>query len=262
MPGLSQPELGAAPEGATQRNGTTPSGNGHVDPQTNGQHNGQANGQTNGQVKASTNGKVEKDAHASRIYNGLAKLYDPLFARVFYPRISRTIHRLDLPANAKVLELGVGTGLSIEAYPPHARVLGIDYSAAMLEQARKKRDKRGLHHIELAEMDATALDLPDDSFDFVMAFHVVTVVPEPTRLMEEAFRVCKPGGTVMVINHFRPETGALARFEIRYDRMLRGFGWTTMTMAEMFAATPLECRSIYHDAPHSLFYAVELRKPD
>ncbi len=254
MPGLVQPEL--AP--ATDANGSLPGG-------VNGSMNGALDGSepaTNGQVKTATNGKVEKDAHASRLYNGLAKLYDPLFARVFYPRISRTIHTLDLPPNAKVLELGVGTGLSIEAYPPHARVLGIDYSAAMLKQARKKRDRRGLHHIDLAEMDATALDLPDNSFDFVMAFHVVTVVPEPCRLMEEAFRVCRPGGTVMVINHFRPEKGALARLEIRCDRMLRGFGWTTMTMAEMFAATPLECLSIRHDAPHSLFYQVELRKPE
>lgn len=212
-------------------------------------------------AETESNGKAKKDAHESTLYNALAKLYDPMFARVFFPRVSRTIRALNIKPGQRILELGVGTGLSLEAYPHDCRVLGIDYSEAMLREAQEKVEKRGLRHVSLAHMDAQALTLPDDQFDIVMAFHVVTVVPEPERLMREAMRVCKPGGLITVINHFRPRRGVIAAFEKRVDPTLRRLGWTTMTRAELLDPHNLEVLSVQKDSPHSLFTQIVLRNP-
>ena len=107
--------------------------------------------------------------------------------------------------NAKVLELGVGTGMALGAYPKHCQVLGVDLAPDMLEHAQDRIDANGWRHVSVREMNAMDLSLADSSFDYVMAFHVVSVVPDAVRLMREAQRVCKPGGTVVVINHFRSD---------------------------------------------------------
>ncbi len=208
-----------------------------------------------------SNGKAAKDAHESTLYNGLAKLYDPIFARVFYPRVSRAIRALRIQPGQKVLELGVGTGLSLEAYPHTCRVLGIDYSDAMLKQARKKTERRHLPHVKLQQMDAQDLQLPSNTYDFVMAFHIVTVVPEPDKLMREAMRVCRPGGLITVINHFREERGLFPALEKRIDPTLRRLGWTTMTQPELLAPHDLEVLSAEKDWPQSLFTTMVLRNP-
>ncbi|MDJ0976814.1 MAG: class I SAM-dependent methyltransferase [Planctomycetota bacterium] len=214
---------------------------------------------------AATNGAAhgngEADAHESWLYNGLAKLYDPIFARVFYPRASRTIRALGIGQGHEVLELGVGTGLSLEAYPESCRVLGIDYSDAMLAQAHKKVRKKSLSHVSLRQMDAQDLSLPTGRFDFVMAFHIVTVVPDHERLMREAMRVCKPGGLITVINHFRDERGLVPRLEVKLDRTLRRLGWTTMTQRELLDPHGLEVLSVKKDWPQSLFTTIVLRNP-
>lgn len=161
----------------------------------------------------------------------------------------------------EVLELGVGTGLSLEAYPDTCRVLGIDYSDAMLAQARKKVVKKSLRHVSLAQMDAQDLRLPSDRFDYVMAFHIVTVVPDHERLMREAMRVCRPGGLITVINHFREERGLVPRIEIKIDATLRRLGWTTMTQRELLAPHRLEVLSAKKDWPQSLFTTIVMRNP-
>lgn len=184
-----------------------------------------------------------------------------MFARVFFPRVSRAIRALRIGRGDQVLELGVGTGLSLEAYPPTCQVTGIDFSGAMLAQARKKARRRGLRHVALAQMDAQDLGLPDNAYDFVMAFHIVTVVPEHARLMREAMRVCRPGGIITVINHFRPAQGLLCAAEQRVDPWLRRLGWTTMTLDALLEPHGLEVLSVQKDAPHSLFTTLVLRNP-
>lgn len=126
----------------------------------------------------------------------------------------------------EVLEVGVGTGLALPHYSPDVAVTGIDFSAEMLEKARGKVAQMGLGHVRsLLRMDARHLDFPDNHFDCVAAMHIVSVVPEPERVVAEMARVCKPGGRVVIVNHFARDKGLLAaveRFSARYPNLL---GW-------------------------------------
>lgn len=198
-------------------------------------------------------------AHESKLYYEFAHFYDLIFARIFYPRIAAVIRDLEIPPGARVLELGVGTGLSLEAYPHHCQVVGIDLAPDMLEHAQERIDRNGWRHLTVLEMDAMDLRLPDSSFDYVTAFHVVSVVPDANRLMREAQRVCRPGGTIVVINHFRSEKRFLAGLDRRLEPITRRCGWHTLQRAEVFADPSLEVAKVYKTSRHSLFTIVVAR---
>jgi phosphatidylethanolamine/phosphatidyl-N-methylethanolamine N-methyltransferase len=202
------------------------------------------------------------EPHQSKIYYEFSHLYDRIFTRFFYPRIAATIRSLNIPSGAKILEVGVGTGLSLEAYPHHSEVTGIDLAPEMLEQAQRKVAREGWGHIRLLPMNALDLQFPDGSFDYVTAFHVVSVVPDYDRLMGEIYRVCKPGGTVVIINHFRSERAWLAALVDRLDPLTRKLGWrTTLRRADLLAAVPLRVRRQFKTSEASLFTVVIAAKP-
>ncbi|MGH7786780.1 MAG: class I SAM-dependent methyltransferase [Candidatus Binatia bacterium] len=198
-------------------------------------------------------------AYQSKLYSEFTQLYDLVFARFFYPRIATVIRALKIPSGAKVLELGVGTGLALEAYPRHCSVLGVDLAPDMLEHAQERIDRNGWRHINVQEMDAMDLALPEDSFDYVMAFHVVSVVPDAARMMREAQRVCKPGGQIVVINHFRSQQRLLAAVDRRMEPITRRWGWHTLDRAEVFDGLPLDLERIYKTSKRSLFTIVVAR---
>lgn len=126
----------------------------------------------------------------------------------------------------EVLEVGVGTGLALERYSTDLRVTGIDYSTEMLEKAREKVARKKLSQVaSLLRMDARHLDFPDDHFDTVAAMHVLSVVPEPERVVDEMARVCKPGGRLVIVNHFASDTGILGRVERMMSRYANRLGW-------------------------------------
>ncbi|WP_127902977.1 class I SAM-dependent methyltransferase [Solirhodobacter olei] len=125
-----------------------------------------------------------------------------------------------------VLEVGVGTGLALPRYAPDVEVTGVDYSDEMLEKARNKVRDLGLSQVKsLLRMDARELDFPDASFDTVVAMHIMSVVPEPKRVLSEMARVCKPGGVVLITNHFARETGLLATIERLAAPLSNLIGW-------------------------------------
>lgn len=126
----------------------------------------------------------------------------------------------------KVLELGVGTGLALQYYAKHLDVTGIDFSHEMLRKARRRVAEQGLTQVsELRQMDARCLDFPDSSFDIVTAMHVLSVVPEPEKVMAEVARVCKPGGRVVITNHFQSDKGLLAAIEKMAAPLSDVLGW-------------------------------------
>jgi SAM-dependent methyltransferase len=131
----------------------------------------------------------ERAPHESLIYGEFSHLYDVTFGRVFYDRIVRVIRALAIPVGAEVLEVGVGTGLTLDAYPSHCHVTGVDLAEDMLAKARRRVAEHGWSHVTLRQADALNLDFPDASFDYVMAFHVVSVVPDARRMMAEMPRV-------------------------------------------------------------------------
>jgi phosphatidylethanolamine/phosphatidyl-N-methylethanolamine N-methyltransferase len=204
-------------------------------------------------------GTTTTHAYQSKLYSEFSNLYDLVFARIFYPRIAAVIRALNIPPGARVLELGVGTGLSLDAYPPHCQVLGVDLAPDMLEHAQERIDRYGWRHITLSEMDAMDLTLADDSFDYVMAFHVVSVVPDATRMMREVQRVCRPSGQIVVINHFRSRKRVLATLDRRLEPLTRRWGWHTLERDEVFDGLPLDLERVYKTSRNSLFTIVVAR---
>jgi phosphatidylethanolamine/phosphatidyl-N-methylethanolamine N-methyltransferase len=191
----------------------------------------------------------------------LSRLYEPVFHRWFGARIHALIRSLEIPAGAKVLEVGVGTGISLGAYPLHAEVDAIDLSPMMLAQAREKVQRHGWHHIHLVPMDALNLEFADESFDYVTAFHVASVVPDPQRLLREMIRTCKLGGTMAIINHFRSERRWLAALVDLLNPVTLRLGWrTTLGLAELLADVPLEVERRYKTSGRSLFTVLIARK--
>jgi len=126
----------------------------------------------------------------------------------------------------RVLEVGVGTGLSLPCYGSHLSITGIDLSPEMLAKARAKVARKRLDNVlGLHEMDAGALAFPDESFDTVVAMYVMTVVPDPERVMRELERVCAPGGEVILVNHFSEEEGVRGFVEHKLAPFAEFIGW-------------------------------------
>jgi phosphatidylethanolamine/phosphatidyl-N-methylethanolamine N-methyltransferase len=211
--------------------------------------------------RVNTRRNREELPHRSRIYSDLSHFYDHVFTRVFRDRINEVVRGLHIAPGAKVLEVGIGTGLSVDAYPAHADVTGIDLSQDMLDRASQKMDPLRHGHIRLQQGDALNLSFPDESFDFVTAFHVITVVPDPKRMLDEMVRVCRPGGQVVIINHFASER-ALIRFVVdRVDPITRHLGWSTrLRLREVLDPGALVLEKRYKTKPWSLFTVVEARK--
>ncbi len=137
-------------------------------------------------------------------YRRYARIYDVVFGPIFHPGRKVIIEALDCRPGDNILEVGVGTGLSLPLYPDDVKVTGIDISAEMLDKARERVELEGLDHVEaVLEMDAEQMRFADDSFDKVVAMYVVSVVPDPVRLVKEMSRVCKPNGEIFIANHFR-----------------------------------------------------------
>ena len=160
-----------------------------------------------------------------RSYRRWAPVYDLAFGRITQGgRILAAEH-----VNAQggvVLEVGIGTGLALDYYAPHVRVTGIDLSAEMLREAQVRAKKRGLKNLAgLYEMDARELAFPDAAFDHVAAMHIMSVVPEPERVLDEMARVCRPGGSVLIANHFAGRTEGWSVAERLAAPLANLLGW-------------------------------------
>ena len=145
---------------------------------------------------------VETD-FVEKVYQGIAAAYDYTYGPTLHPGRLEAMEKMALRAGTHVLEVGVGTGINLALYPRNCRITGIDLSSKMLAKAQGRIDEKGLHHCELAEMDATQLKYADNSFDVVYAPYVISVVPEPVKVAREMYRVCRPGGRVIILNHFK-----------------------------------------------------------
>jgi len=149
-----------------------------------------------------------------RTYRLFAGFYDIPFGAVFAPGREAAVRLVNDRSGDRILEIGVGTGLSLPMFRPDARVTGIDVSPEMLAKARARIVQRKLAQVEsMREMDAERLDFTDDSFDAVLALYVVSVVSDPARFGAEVRRVCKPGGRIVIVNHFASESGPMRRVE-------------------------------------------------
>ena len=158
-------------------------------------------------------------------YRRYARVYDFYFGAVFEPGRRAVINRMQCRPGNQILEVGVGTGLSLPLYPDHVFLTGIDLSAEMLAYAHSRVERDGLANVDLFEMDAEQMSFADNSFDKVVAMYVASVVPHPDRLVAEMRRACKPGGELFIVNHFHSRHPVVARLEKMIAPLSRMLGF-------------------------------------
>src|SRR4029077_18496786 len=148
---------------------------------------------------------VEND-FVARVYENIAWAYDLIFGPALHPGRVDAIQRMAIKRGDRVLEVGVGTGINAALYPTDCSVTGIDLSSSMLEKARERVARKGVRNVRLLQMDAANLKFADDSFDIVYAPYVISGVPDPVAVTREMVRVCRPGGRIVILNHFRSKS--------------------------------------------------------
>ena len=164
-----------------------------------------------------------------RAYARWAPVYDLVFGAVFERGRMAAIEAAEQacgPAGGRILEVGVGTGISLPDYARNNLLTGVDLSEPMLRKAQERVEKENLSNVEaLAVMDAEKLALPDNSFDVVVAQYVITAVPNPEATLDEFARVLKPGGEIVLVNHIGAEEGPRRLFEQWFAPIARRLGW-------------------------------------
>ena len=148
-----------------------------------------------------------------RVYEKISGVYDFTFGPTLHPGRLQALDRMIIEPGSTVLEVGVGTGINLGLYPRSCEITGIDLSAGMLEKAHERIVKKGLRNCKVMEMDAAAMTFADDTFDIVYAPYLISVVPDPVAVAREMRRVCKPGGRIVILNHFKSANPFLSKIE-------------------------------------------------
>ena len=160
-----------------------------------------------------------------RAYKFYAPAYDFVFDWIFHPGREQAMRLLDVKRNDHVLEVGIGTGLNLPLYPTHCHITGIDLSEEMLEKAQDKVIELGLIGVTLKVMDATVMDFGQSEFDSAVATYTISAVPDPVGVLREMRRVVKPGGSIVLLNHFRSERRVVGRLEDLVSPVCTRLGW-------------------------------------
>jgi phosphatidylethanolamine/phosphatidyl-N-methylethanolamine N-methyltransferase len=184
---------------------------------------------------------VMQEASTRKIYDIHSAFYDATFGRLVKRRIEIAISHMNIRETDRVLDLGIGTGQSLNFYPQYGQIYGVDLSSGMLKQCRKKIAERGLSHATVFQADALKLPFADDSFDHVFISHVISVVSDPIQLVREAQRVAKPGSRIVLLNHFQSTNRFIALVEKWVSPLCTKLGWRSdLALQELIRQTGLE----------------------
>jgi phosphatidylethanolamine/phosphatidyl-N-methylethanolamine N-methyltransferase len=190
---------------------------------------------------------VEND-FVTKVYEKLAVVYDVVFGPTLHPGRLEAIRKMKLQPGDSVLEVGVGTGINLPLYPRSCAITGVDLSTPMLEKARERVVNQGLRNCRVAEMDAAKMSFADDSFDIVYAPYLISVVPDPVKVAKEMHRVCRRGGRIVILNHFKSHIPILAKFDTAISPLTVHIGFKTdldlnafLTQAEL---TPISIEKV------------------
>lgn len=166
-----------------------------------------------------------KEPTTRRMYDLWATVYDYTFGALVRARQLRAIQQLHLKPGDRVLDLGVGTGITLRHYPRDVTVVGFDLSEGMLDKAADKCRELGLNHCHLICGDAMHPPFEEQSFDHIMITHVISVVSDPARLVDRASKLLKPNGRIVLLNHFQSSYAIVAWFERVFNPLFTKIGW-------------------------------------
>ena len=168
------------------------------------------------------------NALVQRAYDRLARVYDFFFGAILQPGRVRAVRSIASRPGLRVLELGIGTGLTAPLYSRDWAVVGVDLSSAMLLQARKRINELDLEHsVHLLQADGARLPFDDESFDVVLVPYVMSVVPDPISVGRELRRVCRPSGQILLLNHFLSHDSFGAKLERWISPLTSRIGFRT-----------------------------------
>jgi len=168
---------------------------------------------------------VLEKRQVERAYELYAPVYDFIFDWIFAPGRAAAVRQLELQPNDLTLEVGIGTGLNLPLYPPTSRLIGIDLSQEMLDKAVERVQTLAMPNVTLKVMDATKLDFADSEFDKAVATYTISAVPDPVAVLREMRRVVKPGGVIVILNHFRSERKLTGWLEDLVAPLCTRLGW-------------------------------------
>jgi len=183
-----------------------------------------------------------QESSTRKIYDIHAMFYDATFGRLVKRRIAQGISHMNIKQEDRVLDLGIGTGASLNFYPhDRGRIYGVDLSGGMLREARKKIRELGRTNTHVFQADAMRLPFGDNTFDHVFISHVISVVSDPYRLVEEAQRVAKAGARIVIVNHFQSTNRFLAMIEKWACPVCTKLGWRTdLPLQDLIRRTGME----------------------
>lgn len=185
--------------------------------------------------------EMAMDANSiERIYRTYSRFYDILFNKIFHESRQAAIQHLEIEPGAKILEVGVGTGLSLPLYPSHCEITGIDLCDSMLKRGRDKVRRYFLSHVRLVKMDASSLQFEDNTFDAVVAAYVISTVPDPRKVLQEMIRVCKENGRIVLLNHFSNGNKVISLVERIISPLCTHIGFRTdLALGPLLEGMPL-----------------------
>ncbi len=183
-----------------------------------------------------------QESSTKKIYDIHSMFYDATFGRLVRRRIGKAISHMNIRPGDRILDLGIGTGVSLNYYPTdRGMVVGIDLSSGMLREARKKIREQGRSNAVVFQADAMRLPFAENTFDHVFISHVISVVSDPYHLVREAQRVAKPGKRIVIVNHFQSTNRFVAMLEKWLCPLCTKLGWRSdLALQDLICRTGVE----------------------
>jgi phosphatidylethanolamine/phosphatidyl-N-methylethanolamine N-methyltransferase len=204
--------------------------------------------------------RSENQKIVERIYEGFAPFYNFVFGKLlFLEGREASIDFLEIKHGHRVLEVGVGTGLTLPLYPHFCSVVGVDLSRNMLKEAEQLIAKKKLKNCTVREMNATSLEFPDNTFDRVLGNLFISATSFPRESLLEMKRVCKPHGMIVLMNHFKSEHRMLGAMETVFNPVAQRLGFkSNLDMDELLSSVGLAPKNLQKVNMFNMWTAVSM----